>query len=57
MQEAETFQVIIDDAIEQAERVDVPFDEFVAGLGLMLETLQERVMCVRDELKSKTLQP
>ena len=53
--ENETFGAIIADAIEQAERVDVPFDEFVNGLELMASELNDRLNCARDELRSKTL--
>ena len=48
----EQFQEISDQMIQRAERVRCDFEEFVEGLQLLYQGVQERWHGARDELES-----
>lgn len=50
---SDTFERLAQDAISAAERVDVPFEDFVHGLETMVVTLRDRLELAEDELKQK----
>jgi hypothetical protein len=50
------FEKIAKEAIQKAERVDAPFEAFVAGLKTMADEILERWALARDEAESRGLE-
>lgn len=47
----ETFEAIIDKAIEEAERVKCPMDTFYAGLRAMRHSLDRRIAIEQEDMR------
>jgi hypothetical protein len=50
---SDKFEELAQEAINQAEGIDCPFEEFVAGLRLMYELVHNRYIEAREELTTK----
>lgn len=47
------FQEVADDAINSASAIHCPFPDFIAGLELIIENLQDRLQAAKEEQQNR----